>query len=66
MKHMRVLEETGLVSTSKSGRVRTCTLERNKLAAAERWFEDQRTRWSSRYENLDKLLEQLQGDGNGS
>lgn len=66
MKHMRVLEETGLVSSSKSGRVRTCTLERNQLAAAERWFEEQRALWSSRYENLDKLLEQLRGDGNDS
>jgi DNA-binding transcriptional ArsR family regulator len=66
MKHMRVLEDTGLVSTSKSGRVRTCTLERDKFAAAERWFEEQRALWSSRYENLDQLLEQLQGDNNGS
>jgi DNA-binding transcriptional ArsR family regulator len=53
MKHMRVLEESGLVSSSKSGRVRTCTLERDKFAAAERWFEQQRALWSSRYDNLD-------------
>ena len=66
MKHMRVLEDTGLVSSSKIGRVRTCTLERDKLAAAERWFEEQRALWSNRYENLDNLLEQLQGDGNGN
>lgn len=66
MKHMRVLEETGLVSSSKSGRVRTCTLEREKFAAAERWFEEQRALWSSRYDNLDTLLEQLQGEDNGS
>ncbi|MBA5604002.1 helix-turn-helix transcriptional regulator [Duganella sp. FT3S] len=66
MKHMRVLEASGLVSSSKHGRVRTCTLERDKLARAERWFEEQRALWSSRYENLDNLLEQLQGDGNGS
>ncbi|WP_343731376.1 metalloregulator ArsR/SmtB family transcription factor [Duganella sp.] len=66
MKHMRVLEESGLVSSSKSGRVRTCILERDKLAAAERWFEEQRALWSSRYDNLDTLLEQLQGDDNGS
>lgn len=66
MKHMRVLEETGLVSSSKVGRVRTCVLERDKFAAVERWFEEQRALWASRYENLDKLLEQLQGDDNGS
>ncbi len=66
MKHMRVLEESGLVSSSKSGRVRTCTLKQEKLEAAERWFEEQRALWSSRYDNLDNLLEQLQGDDNGS
>jgi DNA-binding transcriptional ArsR family regulator len=66
MKHMRVLEETGLVSSSKVGRVRTCTLERDKFATAERWFEEQRALWVSRYENLDNLLQQLQGDDNGS
>lgn len=66
MKHMRVLEDAGLVSSSKSGRVRTCTLEHDKLTAAEHWFEEQRALWSSRYDNLDKLLGQLQGDGNGS
>jgi DNA-binding transcriptional ArsR family regulator len=48
MKHMRVLEETGLVSSSKSGRVRTCALERDKFAAAERWFEEQRALWRRR------------------
>jgi DNA-binding transcriptional ArsR family regulator len=62
MKHMRVLEDTGLVSSSKSGRVRTCKLEREKLAAAERWFEEQRQLWINRYDNLDTLLNQLQGE----
>jgi DNA-binding transcriptional ArsR family regulator len=62
MKHMRVLEDTGLVSSSKSGRVRTCKLEREKLAAAERWFEEQRELWINRYDNLDTLLNQLQGE----
>ncbi len=62
MKHMRVLEDTGLVSSSKSGRVRTCKLERDKLAAAERWFEAQRELWTKRYDNLDTLLNQLQGE----
>ena len=38
----------------------------DKLAATERWFEQQRALWSNRYDNLDDLLEQLQGDDNGS
>jgi len=59
MKHMGVLESTGLIRTRKSGRVRTCALERRKLVAAERWFDQQRAIWASRFENLDNLLEKL-------
>lgn len=66
MKHVGVLEGTGLIRSSKSGRVRTCILERKKLAAAERWFEEQRALWTSRYQNLDKLLDQLSGEDHES
>lgn len=62
MKHMGVLEGTGLVRSKKSGRIRTCMLERKRLAAAERWFEEQRAIWTSRYRNLDNLLERLSGE----
>lgn len=61
MKHMRVLESTGLIRSSKIGRIRTCTLERKNLEAAERWFEAQHALWASRYDNLDNLLEELKG-----
>jgi DNA-binding transcriptional ArsR family regulator len=66
MKHVRVLEDTGLILSSKSGRTRTCTLDRKNLAAAERWFAEQRAVWASRYDNLDNLLEKLQGQDNES
>ncbi|WP_296224281.1 ArsR/SmtB family transcription factor [Ralstonia sp. UBA689] len=66
MKHVRVLEVTGLIRSKKSGRIRTCTLERARLAAAERWFEEQSAIWASRYNNLDNLLEKLQGEDNES
>ncbi|WP_231385676.1 hypothetical protein [Thiomonas sp. FB-6] len=36
-------------------------LQRRRLAAAERWFEEQRAIWADRYHNLDKLLDKLQG-----
>lgn len=62
MKHLRVLEGTGLIRSRKHGRTRTCTLEQKKLAAAERWFADQRSMWASRYQNLDSLLESLNGE----
>lgn len=62
MKHVGILERTGLIRSSKRGRIRTCTLQPKNLAAAERWFADQRAIWASRYSNLDSLLETLTGE----
>ena len=62
MKHVGILERTGLVRSRKRGRIRTCTLQHKNLAAAERWFADQRAAWASRYLNLDSLLESLTGE----
>lgn len=59
MKHVTVLERCGLVRSSKSGRIRTCVLDHQNLAAAERWFDEQRALWAGRYENLDNLLQTL-------
>lgn len=65
MKHVGILERTGLIRSRKSGRIRTCTLEQKNLAAAERWFAEQRSIWASRYQNLDSLLETLTGENHG-
>jgi DNA-binding transcriptional ArsR family regulator len=62
MKHIRVLEESGLIGSKKSGRVRTCTLVPERLVAVEQWFREQRTIWESRHQNLSILLTRLQGD----
>jgi DNA-binding transcriptional ArsR family regulator len=59
MKHVGVLEGTGLIRSAKTGRVRICTLDHKNLAAAERWFGEQRAIWTSRYQNLDNLLARL-------
>lgn len=64
MKHIGVLERAGLVRSHKIGRVRTCILDPDSLHAAERWFEEQRRLWGSRFENLDALLATLNGDNN--
>ncbi len=61
LKHINVLESCGLITSEKVGRVRTCKLEREKLAAAEKWFNEQRMAWESRYDNLDNLLINLKG-----
>jgi DNA-binding transcriptional ArsR family regulator len=62
VKHIAVLEASGLIGSKKIGRVRTCTLKPRKLAAAERWFGEQRALWESRYHNLDNLLSELSGE----
>lgn len=61
MKHIGVLEAAGLVVSEKTGRVRTCSLRPETLAAAEVWFDEQRVLWQSRFGNLDTLLDNLKG-----
>ncbi|SFA91779.1 DNA-binding transcriptional regulator, ArsR family [Poseidonocella pacifica] len=59
MKHIRTLENAGLITTEKVGRVRTCELNPEKYAAVEDWLKEQRQQWASRYRKLDQLLKQL-------
>ncbi|MEO3428728.1 metalloregulator ArsR/SmtB family transcription factor [Pelagibius sp. CAU 1746] len=61
MKHIRTLENAGLITTRKVGRVRICELNPEKYAAVEEWLKGQRKQWASRYRKLDQLLEQLKG-----
>jgi DNA-binding transcriptional ArsR family regulator len=57
LQHLRVLEESGLVRSKKSGRVRTCYLEPAALSAAEQWIADRRAGWLSRLDRLDDFLQ---------
>lgn len=58
-KHVGVLEQAGLVSTEKVGRVRTCTLGRRRLEEEAAWLERHRQLWSARFDELDKVVEEL-------
>ena len=58
-KHVGVLEEAGLVTTEKVGRVRTCTLGRRRLEEEMAWMERYRQMWAARFEELDKVVEEL-------
>jgi DNA-binding transcriptional ArsR family regulator len=62
VKHISVLEKSHLIVSRKRGRVRTCRLDHKNLVGAERWFDELRAQWSSRYDNLDTLLAKMTGD----
>jgi DNA-binding transcriptional ArsR family regulator len=59
VQHMRVLEECGLVNSSKRGRVRTYQLAPQRLRLAEDWLAQQRDLWEGRLDQLDAYLLQL-------
>jgi DNA-binding transcriptional ArsR family regulator len=58
-KHVAVLEQAGLVATEKVGRVRTCKLGPRRLAEETAWIEEYRQLWASRFDELDKVVEEL-------
>src|SRR3954467_15929022 len=58
-KHVGVLEQAGLVSTQKVGRVRTCRLGRRPLAEETAWIEAYRRLWAARFDALDAVVDEL-------
>lgn len=56
MKHVRVLEASGLIRTAKSGRVRTCTLNPEQLSLVDDWLDGQRDIWQARTDRLEALV----------
>jgi DNA-binding transcriptional ArsR family regulator len=58
-KHVGILEQAGLVATEKIGRVRTCRLGPRRLAEETAWMEEYRQLWASRFDELDKIVEEL-------
>jgi DNA-binding transcriptional ArsR family regulator len=58
-KHVGVLEQAGLVTTEKIGRVRTCRLGARALEAEAAWIERYRQLWEARFDALDEVVEDL-------
>jgi DNA-binding transcriptional ArsR family regulator len=58
-KHVGVLEQVGLVTTEKVGRVRTCKLGLRGLEKEAAWIERYRQLWEARFDALDKIVEEL-------
>ena len=58
-KHVGVLEQAGLVTTQKVGRVRTCRLGLSRLAEETAWIEEYCRLWAARFDVLDQIVEEL-------
>jgi DNA-binding transcriptional ArsR family regulator len=58
-KHVGVLEQAGLVTTEKVGRVRTCRLGPRRLQEETAWLERYRQLWDARFDELDKVVNEL-------
>ena len=58
-KHVGVLEQAGLVTTQKVGRVRTCRLGLRRLEEEAAWIETHRRLWDARFDALDAVIEAL-------
>jgi DNA-binding transcriptional ArsR family regulator len=58
-KHVGVLERSGLVTTEKIGRVRTCKLGPRRLEDETAWIERYRQLWAERFDALDEVVQEL-------
>jgi DNA-binding transcriptional ArsR family regulator len=58
-KHVGVLEQAGLVTTEKVGRVRNCKLGLRRLEEEAMWIERYRQLWEARFDELDRAVEEL-------
>lgn len=63
LQHLKALEDCGLVSTRKKGRVRTAQLEGNALGEAERWLNERRREWEAQADRLESFLAKIQEQG---
>lgn len=59
MRHLSVLEEAGLITTSKDGRVRSCAIVPEALAPVRTWLDEQREIWEARLDRMDDYVMKL-------
>jgi DNA-binding transcriptional ArsR family regulator len=57
-KHMRILEQAGLLSRRKQGRQHRCRLEEQRLREAQQWLQQQRDLWNERLDALERYLKE--------
>ncbi len=62
VQHLQVLESSGLVTSEKIGRVRTCRIEPKAMMSIEDWMSSQRASWEARLDRLGEYLKELQAN----
>src|SRR3954465_2365353 len=65
VQHLQVLQVSGLVSSEKVGRVRTCRIEPTALRPVERWIGERRSSWERRLDNLGEYLAEGNDEAKG-
>ena len=63
MLHLKVLEESGLVTSEKVGRVRTCRIDPKMLSQAEQWVAERRQMWERSLDRLGAYLDETKPEG---
>jgi DNA-binding transcriptional ArsR family regulator len=58
-KHVDVLEDAGLVTTEKTGRVRTCKLGPRQLTEEAAWISSYRQLWNARFDALQEVVDEM-------
>ncbi len=61
-KHIKILEECGLVEIEQEGRERYCTLKPEKLLEGSEWVEQYKKLWNDRFDRLEEYLKELQAN----
>jgi DNA-binding transcriptional ArsR family regulator len=59
VQHLKMLEQSGLIRSQKTGRVRTCKIAPLQMKSAERWLAEQREFWERRLDQLDDYVKEL-------
>lgn len=62
MRHISVLEEAGLIATTKDGRVRTCAMVPEALIPMRTWLDEQRLIWEQRLDRLEDYVKTVMED----
>lgn len=62
-KHLRVLENAGLIIRGRDGQKRPCRLDARRLAEADEWLESYRKIWEANFQQLDALLAEMKDGG---